>query len=178
VKLYDGIAGIKRIFYTGSFGVLFIVIAMAGYSCERYLRTETATGQEITGDYTLILCGGTSMNDVKTVAILAKEGTPYSFEVFQPEFEYKMIKGVPAKEALEKAEKFVAFHPDFWKIQLSKILDNSGSTIGYEVRPLYNPMVYNNKFDLPDVSYKITDHKVIVYIRFYEYLPIDIPRKV
>jgi len=168
----------KRNFYKMSLGLWFIVLAMASYSCERYLRTESATGQEIAGVYTLILRGGTSANDVKTIAILAKEGTPYSFEVFQPEFEYRIIKGVPAEEALERAEKFVRFHPDFWKIQLSKILDEKGSTIGYEVRPLYNPTVYDNKFDLPDVYYKITDHKVIVYIRFYEYLPIDIPRKV
>jgi len=132
------------------------------------LRTESATGEEITGVYTLILYGGTSANDIKTIAILAKEGTPYSFEVFQPEFDYKIIKGIPAKEALEKAEKFVSFHHDFWKIQMSKILDNKGSTIGYEIRPLYNPAVYG-KFHIPDVYYKIADDKVIVYINFYPY---------
>jgi len=165
----------KRKFYTRNIALLIIVLVMASYSCGRYLKTESATGEEITGVYSLILYGGSSASDIKTVAILAKEGTPYSFEVFQPEFESKIIKGIPAKEALEKAEKFVSFHPDFWKIQLSKILDNKGRTIGYEVRPLYNPAVYDNKSDVPDVDYKITDHKVIVYIRFYEYPPIDIP---
>lgn len=162
----------KRKFCNIGFSLLLILLAMASYSCStgRYLRTESATGEEITGVYTLILYGGASANDTRTLAILAKEGTPYSFEVFQPEFEYKIIKGVPAKEALEKAKKFFTYHPDFWKIQLSKILDNKGGIIGYEVRPLYDPTVYD-KSDIPDVYYKITDDKVIVYIRFDEYLP-------
>jgi hypothetical protein len=158
----------KRNFHTINIAILTMVLAVATYSCARYLKTEGATVEEISGVYTLILYGGTSANDIKTIAILAKEGTPYSFEVFQPESDYKIIKGIPAKEALEKARKFVSFHPDFWKIQLSKILDNKGSTIGYEVRPLYNPSVYD-KSDLPDVNYKIADGKVIVYINFYPY---------
>ncbi len=152
---------------TITFSLIFL--ATAGYSCSgRYLRTESATGGEITGVYTLILYGGASANDLSTVAILAREGTPYSFDVFAPEFDYKIIKGVLAKEAVEKAEKFVSFHHDFWKIQLSKIIDNKDNAIGYEVRPLYNPIVYNRS-DIPDVYYKNTDGKVIVYIRFYEY---------
>jgi hypothetical protein len=53
---------------------------------------------------------------------------------------------------------------------LSKILDNKGGIIGFEVKPLYDPTVYD-KSDIPDVYYKITDDKVIVYIRFEEYLP-------
>jgi len=160
---------VRKNFYNITIGFLLIFLAMASYSCSgRYLRTEGAVGEEITGVYTLILYGGASANDLSTIAILAKEGTPYSFDVFAPEFDYKIIKGVPAKEALEKAEKFVSFHHDFWKIQLSKIVDNIGNAIGYEVRPLYNPIVYT-KSDIPDVYYKNTDGKVIVYIRFYEY---------
>ncbi len=160
----------KRNFHTASIALVIMVLAMASYSCSagRYLKTETATGEEITGVYTLIFYGGTSANDISTLAILAKEGTPYSFEVFAPEFNYRIIRGIPAKEALEKAEKFVSFHPDFWKIQLSKILDDKGGTVGYEVRPLYNPSVYD-KSELPDVYYKITDGKVTVYIKFYKY---------
>jgi hypothetical protein len=147
--------------------IIFPVVA--GYSCSgRYLKTENAGAGEITGSYTLILYGGTFPNDLSTIAVLAKEGTPYSFDVFAPEFDYKVIKAVPAKEALEKAEKFVSFHHDFWKVQLSKIIDKNGTAIGYEVRPLYNPAVYSN-YDIPDVYYKISGVKVIVYIRFYEH---------
>jgi hypothetical protein len=105
----------KRNFCNIGFSLLLILLTMASYSCStgRYLRTESATGEEITGVYTLIIYGGASANDTRTLAILAKEGTPYSFEVFQPEFEMKIIKGVPAREALEKARKSFTLHPDF-----------------------------------------------------------------
>jgi len=150
--------------------MVFVSLAVTSYSCSTgiYLKTESATEKEITGVYTLILYGGSFVNDVKTFAILAKEGTRYSFEVFAPEFDYQMIKGVPAKEALEKAGKFVSFHHNFWKVQLSRIVDDGGSTIGYEVRPLYYPLIHN-KSDILDVYYKKSDGKIIVYIRFYGY---------
>jgi hypothetical protein len=150
--------------------ITFLMLtALAIYSCSgRYLRTESVSEGEITGVYTLILYGGNSPNDLNTFAILAKEGTPYSFDVFAPDFDYRTIKGVHAKEALEEAEKFVSFHPDFWKIELSKLVCDKGLTIGYEVRPLYNLIVHNGSA-VPDVYYKKTDGKVIVYIRSYGY---------
>ena len=148
---------------------VLMVLTLTSSSCSgRYLKTESAVEQEIAGNYTLILYGGNSANDLKTIAILAKEGTPYSFEVYAPDFDYKAIKGVPAKDALEMAEKFVSFHHSFWKSQLSKIIDDQGNTIGYEVRPLYYPVI-RNKFDIFDVYYKKSDGKVTIYIRTYEY---------
>jgi hypothetical protein len=145
------------------------VLTFASSSCSgRYLKTESAVEQEIAGNYTLILYGGRSVNDLITIAILAKEGTPYAFEVYAPDFEYKAIKGVPAKDAWEMAEKFVSFHHSFWKTQLSKIIDNQGKTIGYEVRPLYYPVI-RNQSDILDVYYKKSDGKVTVYIKSYEY---------
>jgi hypothetical protein len=149
--------------------IIFLMLtALAIYSCSgKYLRTERVSEGEITGVYTLILYGGNSPNNPNTFAILAKEGTPYSFDVFAPDFDYRRVKGVPAKEALEEAEKFVSFHPDFWKIELSKIVGDKGLTIGYEVRPLYNLIVHGS--DVPDIYYKKTDGKVTVYIRSHGY---------
>jgi hypothetical protein len=156
--------------------LLIIALTMANYSCAgRYLRTESATPTEITGSYTLILYGGNYANDIKTVVILAKEGTPYTFDVFAPAFDYRVIKNVPAPEALEKAEKFVSFHPDFWKIQISEIVDPKGSAIGYEVKPLYYPTV----FGYPNIIrtyYRMIGDKVTVYIRpHFRYPALDIP---
>lgn len=161
---------IKKVSFNVIVLLLLIFLATAGYSCAtgRYLKTQSATEGEITGVYTVILYGGTSVNDVETIAVLMKEGTPYSFEVFRPEFDYRTIKGVPGKEALEKAEKFVSFHHNFWKIQLNKIVDGRGNTVGYEVRPLYYPGA-SDKSDILDVDYKNADGKIIVYIRLYEY---------
>jgi hypothetical protein len=156
---------------------ILISLSVAASSCSmgRYLKTESAAEQEITGVYTLILYGGRSANDLRTMAILAKEGIHRpSFEVFAPEFDYKVVTGVTAKEAVEKAEKFVSFHHNFWRIQLSKIVDDKGDAIGYEVRPLYRSLG-RNQSDIFDVNYKMSDGKVIVYIRDYEYPDTRLP---
>ena len=89
--------------------LLVMALTMANYSCsERYLRTESVTPGKITGIYTLILYGGNYGNDIKTVAILEKEGTPYTFDIFAPAFDYRVIKktergiGVKSFQAVEK----------------------------------------------------------------------------
>jgi hypothetical protein len=146
-------------------GVLILVTVMASYSCAgRYLRTESVTARQITGSYTLILYGGNYANSVKNVAILAKEGTPYTFDIYEPSFDYRIIKGVSAREALTIAEKFVRSNPNFWKIQISEILSPQGSVIGYEVIPWYQP----STFGYPNIIrtyYRMVGDKVTVYIR-------------
>jgi hypothetical protein len=139
---------------------LFITCSCAG----RYLKTESAKPMEITGAYNLVLYGGNTINDKKTLAILVKEGGPYTFDIYAPGFDYRTIKDIPAPEALERAKKFVSFHHAFWKIQLRKILDAEDKTIGYEMRPLYYPEVYGES-NIIDVYYKQTGGKVIVFIR-------------
>jgi len=166
----------KKKLYEMGIVLLVAVLAAANYSCSgRYLRTESATPEEITGVYTLILYGGNYANDITTVAILVKEGTPYTFDVFAPAFDYRVIKNVPDREALARAEKFVSFHHDFWKIQISEILDHQGSAIGYEVIPLYYPTA----FGYPNVIrtyYRMAGDKVVVYIRpHFRYPALDIP---
>jgi hypothetical protein len=165
----------KRNFSTIGIMSLIIVLA-AGYACsQRYLRTESATPGEITGTYTLILYGGNYANSVKNIAILAKEGTPYTFDIYEPSFDYRIIKGVPSREALTAAEKFVRSNPNFWKIQINEILAPQGGVIGYEVKPLYYPTAFGNS-DIIRTYYKMTGNKVTVYIRpQFRYPALDIP---
>lgn len=157
--------------------LVWLMVAVSSCSMGGYLKTESAAEQEITGVYTLILYGAGSANDLRTFAILAKEGDHLpSFEVFAPEFNYKVVTGVSAKEAVERAEKFVSFHHDFWKIQLSRIVDDKGDAIGYEMRPLYRSLGAN-QLDIFELNYRMSAGKVIVYIEDYEYpdtrLPFD-----
>lgn len=156
---------------------VIILASIALYSCSsgRYLRTESAKAGETTGAYNLILYGGNYSNDIKTLAVLVREGEPYSFEIFAPAFDYRIVKGVPAEEAFKRAEKFVSFHREFWKAQLRKIIDNNGNTIGYEIRPLYYPVTSIESNPI-NVYYRRTDDKVIVYIRLspqVEYMPFE-----
>jgi len=155
--------------------VLFILILIAClrisvdnvdcFAFEKALRTEEATPDEMKGTFTLILYGGSYLDDLETIALLDSEGDLYVLEPFAPDFDYRMKKGVPAQEAFKEAEEFVNFHPSFWRSQLSRILDKEGKAIGYEVRPLFRPFIFGIS-DVLDVTYWLKEKgRVKVTIR-------------
>jgi hypothetical protein len=135
------------------------------YAFEKALRTEEAKPDEINGTFTLILYGGGYPDDLETIAMLDAEGDQYVLDPFAPDFDYRMKKGMPAPEGFREAEKFVNFHPSFWRSQLSRIVDNEGKVIGYEVRPLYRPIAFGVS-DVLDVNYWLKEKgRVKVTIR-------------
>ena len=132
---------------------------------ETPLNTEWVNIVDVTGTFTLILHGGNYFNDVHTIAFLDLEGDQYTFEPYAPEFEYRLVKGLSAKEALDKAQHFVSTIDNcFWRSQLSRVLDQNSKTIGYELKPFYNPLCYGLS-DVLDVSYRNKDGKVVIRIR-------------
>lgn len=144
--------------------VLFFSLTLSSCAPSLSLKTSSAQPEEITGTYTLILYGARYGNDIEDVAVLAKEGTGYAFEVYAPEFDYKVRKNVPSREAIETAERFVGFHYAFRRSQLSAILDMKGAVIGYEVRPLYSPLDFGSA-DVLDIVYTLHENRVTVRIR-------------
>jgi hypothetical protein len=124
---------------------------------------KSAVESDVTGDYRLILYGCNHYDDLETIAILDKEGDPYVFEPFAPDFKYRVKKNVPAKEALKEAEGFVDCHNAFRKAQLSRLVDAKGETYGFEVRPLYMPFVFGME-DVLHTDYRVEGDKVIVRI--------------
>jgi hypothetical protein len=140
--------------------VVFGVFPAEGKS----LTTVEATAIDVPGTFTLILYGGRHFRDVEALAILDLEGDQYTIEPYAPEFDYRIIRGLSAKDALERAEAFLGSHYAFRRAALSKILDDSGKTIGYEVRPFYSPLSFGLT-DVLDVDYALrTDGKVRAYI--------------
>lgn len=132
---------------------------------ETPLKTEWVNTVDAAGTFTLILYGGNYLNDVHTIAFLDLEGDQFTFEPYAPEFEYRLVKGLSAKEALDKAQHFVStIGSCFLRSELSKVRDQSGKTIGYEVRPLYNSFCYGVA-DVLDVSYWSKKGKVVIRIR-------------
>jgi len=133
---------------------IFIVFTCIAIGCasEKHLRTEAANPSELTGTFNLILYGCRNSNDIQTVAILEVSGGRYTFQPFAPSFDFSTLKDVPAGEALRRAETFVSHNPNFRRARLSRILDSENSTIAYEVRPLYFPIVYGVA-DVVDVDY-------------------------
>ena len=143
---------------------MFFSLTLSSCAPGLYLKTSSVQRGEKTGTYTLILYGARYSSDIENVAILVKEGTGYTFDVYAPEFDYKVRKTVPGDEAFETAQRFVGFHYAFRRSQLSAVMDNKGAVIGYEVRPLYSPLDFGST-DVLDISYILRDNTVTVRIR-------------
>lgn len=143
---------------------LLLFMVSSSFAIAGNLKTEEVRKDDVKGVFTLILYGGRGPNDVEALAILDIEGDQYTFEPYAPEFDYKVKKGLSEKDALDNAYKFISYNPAFWRSQLSKIVDEKGNTIGYELRPLYMPFVYGIS-DVLEVYYSLKDGKVKVYIR-------------
>ncbi len=130
------------------------------------LRTYSATPAELTGTYTVFLYGGNYLLDLRTAAFLDKEGDAYAFEMYAPDFDYKVIKHVPAREAIELAARHVSKHPSFRYYRISGILDPAGYVVGYEVRPYYDPFEFGFS-DVLLIDYWIKDSKIITSVHLH-----------
>jgi len=152
----------------GKLAILFLgaVFSLLACSCAlgNRLNMKSAEETEVTGNFRLILYGCTHYDDLETVAILDREDDQYVFEPFAPAFNYQVMKEMPARDAIAKAQTFVDCHNAFRRAQLSRLVDAAGETLGFEVRPLYMPFVFGTN-DVLYTDYRIKDGKVIVKIR-------------
>jgi hypothetical protein len=128
------------------------------------VKTQVARAEDVSGNFSLVLWGGRFLDDPETIAFLDIEGDQYTIEPYAPDFDFTVKRGVPAKEALKRAEEFVSQNTDFQNSQVFSILDRNGVVIGYEVRPFYRPLRYGLS-DIIDVQYWITDKTVNVKVR-------------
>lgn len=142
---------------------LFLLISLTSCTTTSRLATEEIRSNRISGTFTLILYGARFSGDLENVAILDIEGDKYTFEVFAPDFDYKVRTRVPAEEAIKMAEGFIASHGSFKYPQISQITDLNGNVIGYEFRPLYHPLEFGI-FDVLDIDYWLEGNKVKVRI--------------
>ncbi|MCX7794282.1 MAG: hypothetical protein N2257_07780 [Thermodesulfovibrionales bacterium] len=133
------------------------------------MKTEEVREGKIFGTYTLLLHGNRFGGDIENIVIFDIESDKYTFEIFAPEFDYQIIKGLSGDEALKRAEDFVRRHILFKRSQLSKIFDNEGNLIGYELRPLYFSSAFMTD-DVLDVDYRIKGDKVVVRIEVNPFL--------
>jgi hypothetical protein len=143
---------------------VLLLLLMGGCSSERYLRTEVADPGKITGEFTVILYGARYAADMQNVALLDKKGDQYSFGVYAPEFDYKVIKNLEAEDAIAQAERHTSWHYAYWRTEWRSVQDFEGNTIGFEARPLYSPLDAGYP-DIFDISYTIKDYIVTARIR-------------
>jgi hypothetical protein len=151
---------------TKSIYLLTLIFALFFVSCTSGIRLNTKGAQEseIAGTYDVILYGCNFNNDLETIAFLQKEGAQYIFEPFAPDFKYRTKKGIPAEEALQEAKEFANCGTSFMRSQLSSIIAPDGDILGYEVRPLYEPLTYGVE-DVLAVDYNLKGDKVSIMVR-------------
>lgn len=151
------------------FLLLMFAVVFGSVSCTPGIRlnTQGAQGPEVPGNYTVIYYGCNFFNDLETIAFLDREDGKYPFEPFAPDFEYRVKRGLSAKEAMETAMKFVNCNASFNRARVSGILGPDGETIGYEVRPLYAPFTYGAG-DVLYVYYSLKDGKVVINVRLLD----------
>ncbi|MEW6602180.1 MAG: hypothetical protein AB1499_14495, partial [Nitrospirota bacterium] len=125
-------------YFPGPLVPLFLLIFIYSCASERHFITERARPEELSGTFTLFLYGARHSDDVANVAILDREGDPYEIQIYAPEFDFSVKKGLSADDALAEAASHVKYHRDFIRSRLAKIIDDKGDTIGYELRPLYH----------------------------------------
>ena len=144
--------------------MIFAVLMLNSCMTGKRLEIHGAVPSDLQGTYTLILHGCRHPNDLENLAILYPEGGPITFEIYALKTAYQINKGLPADEALKQAEKFLTCNVDYWKAQLSEIVDQNGAIMGYELRTLYAPIKFG-MMDVLDVNYWLRDSKVTVYIK-------------
>jgi hypothetical protein len=140
--------------------VLLIIIGVIALSRDSQLKTEAADLAEVQGKFTLLLYGSGFPNDYVNIAILDKEGDPYSFEIYAPDFSYTVKTGLDASQALREAERFVRRNILSERSRLRRVLTPAGAGVGFELRPLY-PVTAFGKDDILDVRYSIKDRKIV-----------------
>jgi hypothetical protein len=144
--------------------ILLIIIGLFFFMGNNHLKTEAATPADVQGTYTLLLHGCRHPDDLENVAILDKEGDPYSFEIFAKDSAYTVKGGLTGEQALKEAEQFIRCTTHYERIGLKKILGPGRAGIGFEVRPTYSPTRFGTS-DVIDMQYVIKDRKVAVYIK-------------
>ncbi|MFI5295483.1 MAG: hypothetical protein ACHQ0Y_10710 [Thermodesulfovibrionales bacterium] len=144
----------------------FLLAALVVVSCTSGIRLNTqGTGySKAEGTYRVILFGCNFGNDLETIAFLDKENDKYVFEPYAPDFKFKIKKGVQAEAALKEAGEFVNCNTSFLHFQTYGIIGPNGETLGYELRPLYEPLAYGVQ-DVLLTDYWLKDDKVVIKIR-------------
>ena len=147
-------------------GIFLVTILCGACAITRNtLKTEDGGLTETSGTYTIVRYGMSNPEEYTNFAIIFPEQGKYSFDIYKPDFEYRVEKGLTAKQAMESALEFVSRSPEFSRAQASKIIGPDGNVIGYEVKALYKKILFGME-DVAYLTYVLKENNVvIVYVR-------------
>ena len=148
--------------------VLTLSLLLALFACAigKQLSTVPASQTGLNGMFTVYLYGCRFPADIKNAAFLINEGAKYPFKIFDLDTSYKIIRNVPAEQALRQAREFLLCSTHrVTGTSLKRISDTESGTFGYEIKPQY----FAIEFGTPDVltiSYALHNGIVRAYIRY------------
>lgn len=123
----------------------------------------------VTGRFTLIQYGNRHGDDLETVAVLNIENDAYTFEQYTSSFNYRLKKNLNGEDPLKEAIRFVGQHKSFRGFRISRLSDDMGNILGFEVRPFYHE-TRSRSSDLIIVNYSVREKKVIIFIRLKRFV--------
>lgn len=82
--------------------ILMGIVCIGSCTGPRYLKSVSTGPEEITGTCDMFLYGHRYADDFKNVAFLIPSGGKYAFELYAPEFDYHVRKGLSAGTARKR----------------------------------------------------------------------------
>jgi hypothetical protein len=101
------------------------------------------------------------------------EGDPYTVVPYAPQFAYTISEGVEARAALDQTSHFLQTQMEYGRSMVRRVFDAEGTTIAYEIRPLYKPTRYGVP-DLLDVQYLLQDDRTVLAYVSLRMRPLDV----
>ncbi len=145
--------------------LLVLLPTVYGNAASRQLSTESADPARISGTFTVYLYGCRYPDDIENIALLVSDTSRYPLEIYSPASRYTVKKKIAAQQALADARAFVKCSVRrVWQTQVRRIIDDTGGTVGYEVRPLYDPLETGSA-DVLFTSYALKNGTITAYIR-------------
>ncbi len=136
-----------------------LALALLGCAAGKRLEPVRMDGSSgIEGTYTVYLystkqyAGSEGTVPVRAaIAFLDLEGDDYFFSLDVPEYEYGVVEGLSAGEAVRSAEWFIYQQHGSMDNILYRRIEVDGKTIGYEARERIKPWIYRR--DVVNVEY-------------------------
>ena len=144
---------------------LLLSLVLASCAPGTRLRTEAVREADIRGTFRLYLYGCRHPQDLETMALIVDEQVSEQFELYVSATSYRVREHVSAEEALRQAAAFFtcSIH-DRGQTVMRRIVNASGRTLAYELKPLYERLEFG-KDDVLLSTYSQTGSRVTVYLQ-------------
>jgi len=124
------------------------------------LRTQGNAVIGASGTYILIMYGASHFEDYAALALIVPENGKYKFEIFKPDYDIRKSKPMTAQQAMDRAAEFVKWNSYVQYAETRGILAPDGSVIAYEVRPLYNTLLFGRQ-DIMMLTYILKADNIV-----------------